>query len=296
MCLIAIGGGPFAFAATDDGVNPPKKIMTQEIEIIQKALTLFSSDEKGLYWKGRFVSLSVDLPQAAFQEKNLSQPAILISYIVHDIWNIGTIIHRLSWLRTASIDEKFLDNMWLPYASVDIEHFHVELRSIMDYVAKIVARIANKYGQVPETFRKLLNWVSQSQGNRNRLGEDLATVVESARWFLHLRGVRDTLIHSGGFTLVFGSPKDGILFQVFKDHIKNLIDHKTLMFNENVVYFERYAAIYLAHLFVFLELLAEVIYQRHELKPIGHGASCSSPGFYFVVGWMNSLKDILEKG
>ncbi len=186
--------------------------------------------------------------------------------------------------------------MWLPYASVDIEHFHIEHRSIMDYVAELVAHIANKYGKVPETYRKLMNWVSKA-GNRNRLGEDLAMVVESARWFPDLRGIRDSLIHRGGFTLVFGSPRDGILFQVLKDHVKNLIDHKFLMFNENVVYFDRYAAIYLARLFVFLELLAETIYQRHEFNSIGHSASCSSPGFYTVVGWMNSLKETLvEKG
>ncbi len=269
--------------------------MTKEIKIIEKALSLFPKDKNGPHWSGQFVSLSVDLTFNAQQNTDLRKPAMLTNCIVQDIWNIGTILHRLSWLRTAPIDREFIDHMWLPYASVDIEHFHVELRSIMDYVGEIVAHVSNKQGQVPESFRKLFNWVSHKQGNRKRLGEDLAAVVESAEWFPNFRGIRDALIHSGGFTLVFGTPKEGILFQVFKDMANNLIEHKTLMFNENVVYFDRYAAIYLAHLFVFLEFLADTIYKRQNLNSIGHGASCNSPGFNIIVTWMNILKTILEK-
>ena len=270
--------------------------MGQEIKIVEEALSLFSVDDKGTYWKGKFVSLSVDLQHAAHKENCLSPPAILIKYIIQDIWNIGTIIHRLTWLRSASIDEKFLEDMWLPYVSVDIEHFHVEFRSIMDYVAEIVAHTANKPGQVPESFQKLFNWVSRKPGSRKRIGEDLALVVESATWFPYLRGVRDSLIHSGSYTLVFGSPKDGILFQVFKDNFKNLISHDCLMFNPNVAYFERYATIFLSHLFLFLELLAESVYQRYQIQSIGQGATCSSPGFHIIVDWMRELRTILEKG
>lgn len=65
---------------------------------------------------------------------------------------------------------------------------------------------------------------------------------------------------------------------------------------KNVVYFERYAAIYLAHLFIFLEALADTIYQKYNLKSIAHGAACSSLGFHIVVGWMNDLLNKLEEG
>lgn len=212
--------------------------MSQEVKVIQKALSLFSNHEKmGLVWSGKFVSLSTDLRFWAQQNKNLIQPAILIQRIIQDIWNIGTLIHRLSWFRTAPIDKDFLSHMWMPYASVDIEHFHVELRSIMDYTGEIISHVANKHGQVPDSFNKLFYWVARKQGNRKRLGEDLALVVESAAWFPKLRGIRNALIHSGGFTLVFGSPKDGILFQVYKDMASNLIEHKTIMFNEKCCLF-----------------------------------------------------------
>ena len=68
------------------------------------------------------------------------------------------------------------------------------------------------------------------------------------------------------------------------------------MFNENVAYFDRYAAIYLARVFVFLELLAETIHQRYGLKTIGAGSACSSPGFEIIVDWMNYLKREIENG
>ena len=116
-----------------------------------------------------------------------------------------------------------------------------------------------------------------------------------AGWFFDFRGVRDALIHSGAFTLVFGDPKDGILFQIYKDLIKNLISHDILMFNENVAYFERYAAMYLSHLLVFLERLAEVLKEKYKIKPFFKDASCSSLGFGIILDWMQSLLILIEK-
>lgn len=104
--------------------------------------------------------------------------------------------------------------------------------------------------------------------------------------FFIFRGVRDALIHSGAFTLVFGDPKDGILFQIHKDPIRNLISHDILMFNENVAYFERYAAIYFSHLLVFLEQLAEVLKEKYKIKTVAKDASCNSPGFDIILDWM----------
>ena len=61
------------------------------------------------------------------------------------------------------------------------------------------------------------------------------------------------------------------------------------MANDNVVYFDRYAAFYLSHLFVFLENLAEVLKERYKIKPHGGDSRITSHGFYTILNWMQKL-------
>jgi len=273
--------------------------MTKEIELIDEALSLFSNDESGIFWKSKFVGLT--LPATKNNRLRLSKLTECVNHINKDIWNIGTIIHRLHWHRTTSINQEFFEMTWSSWARIDIEHFHIELRSIMDYVAEIVKIAANKYGQIKEnSFEALLNWISKSPGHRKRLGEDLASFVKKAEnWFFDLRDVRNNLIHYGGDTIIFGSRKDGILFQIYK-HRKDKIEfksisHDSLMFNPNVIYFERYAAIFLSNLFVFLDHLAILIYKKYQSQYIEREAGSHSAGFIIIVDWMKQLKEILEK-
>jgi hypothetical protein len=267
------------------------------VKVIEEALTFFLIDEKGVHWKGKFV----DLKMAACKNNRLSRAVKLADYIKNDIWNIGTIIHRLNWQRSASINQKFLEEMWNSYASIDIEHFHIKLRSIMDYVAGIVPWPKNKRGQIPDdSFEGLINWIKKNPGHLKQIGEDLINVVKTAEtWFKDLRYVRDKLIHNGASTVIFCHPKDGILFHVKKDHKDNVefksISNDFLMFNPNVIYFERYAAIFLSHLFVFLDRLAKLIYKRYQLQCVERSSSCHSKGFSIIVYWMKQLKEILEK-
>jgi hypothetical protein len=270
--------------------------IAKDIEILKKAQSLFVSNETGVSLKGDFVSLVADLRIAHALKKVSIDQVVKTNFIIQDIWNICTIIHRLDWFREQAIKEKALDNMWLPYASVDIEHFHIEFRSVMNYAAEIISNASGKPGQIPVSFRKLFKWVKENSGNRKRIGEGLAVIVESASWFPAIRGVRDSLLHLGSFTLIFGSPKDGILFQVVMNGSTDLIYHKQLMLNNNVVYFERYAAIYLAYLFCFLESLSGVLYKALNIDRTGDNAKCSSPGFHIVSRWMEELINIIEKG
>ena len=265
-------------------------------KILKEALLLFSNTEQGVFWRGKFASLSTDLQYTAQKQVEFQPTANLVKFIVNDIWNISTIIHRLSWFRNSPIDTEFRDQMWFSYARIDIEHFHTELRSIMDYAGEFISNIAIKRGQVPKKFTRLQNYVSTNDANRARIGEELSLIIESANWFPSFRGIRNALIHTGGNALIFDVSGEEILFQVYGNDLKDLIDTEIFMYNENVVHFDRYAAFYLASLFVFLEKLANYIYEKHNIKTIGiNGSRISSPGFHIIHKWVCNLKELIDK-
>ena len=268
----------------------------QDIETLKKAHSLFISNETGVSLKGDFISLVADLRKSYALKKISIDPVVKTNFIIQDIWKIFTIIHRLNWFREQAVKDKALDNMWLPYASVDIEHFHVEFRSIMNYVAEVISYASNRRGQIPESFRRLSSWVKESPGNRKRIGDGLAKVVESAFWFPAIRGVRDSLLHRGSFTFIFGSPNDGILFQVVIKGSTDIIFHEQLMLNRSCVFFDRYAAMYLAYLFCFLESLSGVLYEVLNIDHTEENAGYSFLGSRIVSMWMEQLINIIEKG
>jgi hypothetical protein len=274
------------------------------VKEIDEALTFFSIDEKGGFWKGNFVSLHLDLLKAAKKDNQLFRSADLTAYIIRDILKIGDIIHRLNWYREASIKQVLLETTWEYYAIIDIEYFHIKLRSIMDYIAEIVHNATNNPGQIPGhkdyySFEELFNWILNNPDQIESIGEDLARLVETSIWIHDLRAVRNSFVHSGGFTMAFKSPVDGILFQVYKDYFDPFefesISGDLLMFNPNSIYFERYAAIFLSYIFVFLDRLAILIYKKYQLKNNVKGTIWRSPGFSIIVDWMEQLKEVLEK-
>lgn len=260
--------------------------MNDGTKVLVNARKLLIYQNNSFVWHGEFISLSSDINLTRGMNKIFAKTYDLIKKIFQDIGNIGIILKRLEWMRQKTSEDEYLYQNWQSFASVDIEHFFVELRSIMDYIAEIIVCSAKKHGQLPKTFEKLRNWVEKSPENKKRLGEEISDVIESARWFPSIRLIRDALVHEGGFALVFLEPKEGILFQVYKD-FRNIIDYKMMMYNDNIAYFDRFAAIYFSHLLLFLERFAKAIRSILEPKHIDYRASsgCSET----IIEWMDSL-------
>ncbi len=283
--------------------------MNKDIAVVKDALSMFSfKQEKQMYiWRSRFVSLNGDLHLSLFsRHKNDCLPIYeKFHHVVQDVWNIGAIVDRLEWMRKKAIEDDELKNKWMYYASLDIEHFHIEMRAIMNYVAEIIYHMAddNKKGQLPKkSFRKLLNWILKKTGNRELLGEELALIVLSAeRWFNKLFPVRDAIMHEGGYSLVFGEPEDGILFQVLNKrniNIVNTLSNKLIMHNDtNVIYFDRYAAILFSYLLVFLDQLAgtvQPILKGKTLNSLDQNSENYCFGFAVINRWMENLISVSD--
>lgn len=78
-----------------------------------------------------------------------------------------------------------MNSCGMQFTACDIDLFHVQLRSIFDYLAKLIMFFAAKPDQVgtKKLFRKLQEWLKRESSDSTRLGVDLAAVVEDCDWF-----------------------------------------------------------------------------------------------------------------
>ncbi|MCL5949810.1 MAG: hypothetical protein M1490_04975 [Candidatus Bathyarchaeota archaeon] len=222
-------------------------------------------------------------------DANFPQIATYIDSISVDLSNIETITSRLAWEKELWKGERISVGQWMNYAQCDIDLFHVEMRSIFDYIARVV-KIVSKHPQgIPQSFNDLRKWLKKPE-NTLKVGEDLAKLILSADWFEQLKNVRDVNIHFGGMTLVF-LEKDRILFQTYKGNY-NLISIPELMYNENVADFELYAGMYFGYLIAFLEEFSEIVKNRLPKGKMTFGAGNARKAYQRIPDiylWMDKL-------
>ena len=184
-------------------------------EKIVSAHALIHEADDSFYHAGSFVDLQSRICFGTPSNPTLSIPCRVLTHITQDIWNLETLVFRLNWQKELFSGNQLDKSLWIQFAACDVDLFHVQLRSIFDYLAKLILLFAAKSGQVDTemSFRELQEWLKRNRGNAKRLGVDLATVVADCDWFGVLRDVRDSIVHRGGMVLVF--PQQGrILFQV----------------------------------------------------------------------------------
>jgi hypothetical protein len=267
--------------------------MKKDQLILKEALNLFHSNERGLYVTNYFVDAGSSLQvNSIFNEENNFKLERLFHQTWQDVWNISTLLERIEWLRELAIENAISDNKWRDYIRVDIEHFHTEIRSAMDYVAEIISIFSNRHGQLPTSFNRLKERIDKFD---NKIQEDICLIIRNTDWFSDIRHVRDSLVHYGGNTLVFCRPNDGTLFQIYDSKLSNLINKKYILFNENVAIFDGYAALYYAQLLVFLNNLGKILIKNLPNRA-GIGQSMSySAGFYVAKEWIEKLQNLILK-
>lgn len=268
--------------------------MDDDLNLLKKALRMFKSDEYGVHLAGGFFDLPINVfgnhNTVQEQDKNKIAVAYNLRMIQQDIWNIATLIERLEWMQKEGNTIEHIDQAWMRYASVDIEHFHTEIRSIMDYAAKAIGYALGLSGKLPDSFRKLRDNVKKYK----MIPKEIVSLILNAYWFSELRGIRDALIHSGADTLVFGNRNEGILFQIFKRDINKIIDREIFLFNPNIVYFDRYASYYFCHLIIFLESIFIELSKNWQFNISFGPVRSYSPGFAILLTWSTSLVQQME--
>ena len=229
---------------------------------LKVAISTIQKDEEGGYFSpSKFVRVLTNIMLRTKRGEKLPPIYSYMQYISQDVHNMVTITTRLAWQRNLFSTSQLDIGKWMAYAGCDIDLFHIEVRSVFDYVAKVIKRVSDQPEQVPdEGFNVLKTWLEKPDDNVKRLGKDLAELVLSVDWFDALKNVRDVNVHQGGMTLVF-LEKDRILFQMLKGY-KHFISIPEIMYNKNVVDFELYAGMYFGYLIAFLEDFATAIERR----------------------------------
>jgi hypothetical protein len=268
-----------------------------DLKDIQSVRSQFGMDEEGCFWSGEFILLLGDLVVASARHKNeiLTQILQKHRYILQDLSNLGMVLFKLEWIRSHAQNNDSLKSLWFQFATTDIDYFHVEFRSIFDYVAKIIGDITNKPGQITDSFHRLQERLNKP-GNRARLGEELAKVVESVDWFPDVQRLRDTMIHSGSFPHVFSNPEKGILFQSYQNSVEPSITDEMVMYkyNRDVVDFQLYSALYLCKLLLFLDELAKIVRSKLSIKKGREQAKSYSPGLELILSWLDRLTERIK--
>jgi hypothetical protein len=263
-----------------------------------KARAMLFEDSDGWYQKGIFVSLSCDVPTPNLSTLGMADRLTLaVRSIGQYEWNMLTAIERLEWTRHQVDTNEHVMSQWNYYASTDIESWHVNFKSLLDQVALVIAELADRRKQVPnDSFRKLYDRsrpekLRTVEGMRfaEKLGVDWLGLLHGVTWFDQIVSVRDEIVHSGGHTMVFKDASNAILFQVHGRRYQNLVKNNPLMFNKNVVFFDRYAAHLMSHLLIFLEHFGRVVYDRllSSRKPEETAKNCS-PGWGTLRSWIDS--------
>jgi hypothetical protein len=263
-----------------------------------KARAMLFDDSEGSCQKGNFVSLCCDMPPPNISTLGmLDRLTLAVRSINQHEWNMLTAIERLDWMRDQADTNEHIRSRWYYYASADIESWHVNFRSLLDQVALVIAELADRTKQVPfDSFRKLFERsrpenlrARQGSSFAEKLGMEWLILLKGATWFDQIVSVRDAILHLGGHTMVFERPSKGILFQVHGGSYQNLVKNVPLMFNENVVFFDRYAAHLMSHLLIFLEDFAGIVYGRllRSRNPEDTARNCA-PGWGTLRSWIDS--------
>jgi len=258
---------------------------TIDIKKLQTALSLIKHDEIGFFIDGKFVELSSLIQLEISKGKEIHELYQLTHYISQDVWNLLTIISRLEWQKNLVIENKLDDGLWSLFVATDIYVFYSELRSIFDYIAKIIQLISNTPNKT-KSFEKLKNWIVKPE-NSGKISSDLSDFISSCHWFYDVRGIRDKLIHEGAEPLVFPS-KDRILFLIRRRDYKKIIIPE-IMFNENVVDFELYAGLYMAYILIYLEEFSELVNKHLNLNEFKFMTKGYHMGFGITQEWINKI-------
>lgn len=201
-------------------------------------------------------------------------------------------------------DKTELSSAWRSYIGLDIEFFHIQLRSIMDSIPHIIDATFN--AGIPkkkiDSYHRFFNWMEnpENSGKINKIELKMLEILKNTKdWFFFQKDIRDALIHHAAGSMVFGSDtQEGILFNLRKSNYKSLMNKEYLekfssflQYNENqVFYFESYAAVMIVELINFLEDFCKFYIEKYNIKNIG---SPREAGESIVVTskWIEKLKN-----
>lgn len=248
--------------------------------LLDIALATIREDETGRPFRsGMFDKLLVDVHVSYIQEEDKYKNIFFLFELVHrDVWTLETIIQRTVWQKLLVSSGGLDRDVGAQYAACDVNLFHVQYRSLFDRLAKIIGLLTGRLHTMPESFRKLKEWVVKPE-NAQRIDGQLARFITSCHWFGDLRRIRDSIVHRHGRTGI-RLQDDKVLFQVHG--LGQSVPLPKALFHENSVDFELYASLFVGYLLAYLESLAAIARQKLNLREYPGESRVYSGGLRFL--------------
>lgn len=259
-----------------------------DIEALEHALALSSNDENGFLWRSAFFDLSTHasvLHAAGGFPKRRA-----ISDALHDLWQLSAIASRVAWSRRMERAGQLDPGMGRSYFELDIDLFHIRLRSMMDHVAKLISLCTEKPGQTPTTFAKLRTYATKRP---DRLPPGVAAELLAADWFDEIRAMRDALVHEGGRSMAFYSDDvHDLLYQIHRSSSDSMISRPSLVVG-NLAKFDYFVAWSVSHAMRFMDRVGALLVGADTLDELGRHRTYSM-GYAEWREWMADFLDSLR--
>lgn len=223
---------------------------------------------------------------------------VLARLFEHASLRLSDVLTRLNFID--AIQKEFVEkdirlfSPWNVWASLLIKDFHLDVISLMDSTAAIAIEgtvdLKPKDLERPPDFSDLLPNTKRSY--RSKMPEAVIRMFDSAYigWYKDVKEVRDILAHREHTKIVFGIPKDGILFQVYESFYSPRILDACFLWpkGNNVVDFRLYSSFIVAETLLFMEDLSTELMMGLSLNSRG------LPGVY-RIGHFSQLLDALNR-
>jgi hypothetical protein len=142
-----------------------------DTNVLRSARSLLSLDP-AIGWSlvSKFTSLSTAFPTLRAEAPSFDEDFIRnqLLFATHDLWMMCTGLARLAWMKDQAVNDAVLRERWSSYASLDIENWHIQFRSLLDYAANVIWELAERRRQVSNSFTTLWERASGNSVDRGR--------------------------------------------------------------------------------------------------------------------------------
>ena len=262
--------------------------MKLSIDDIQKVVSSFSDDDP--IRSSHFESLYSKIYLLNYKNNSYSKLISPINLCIEALWNIETVIYRIYWSNQYFLNESD-NNYWNIFSQSDIRAFHMEYRSLLDYVGLFIKHIIPSENKPKDSFHALFNNAKKYQ-DKGIIDKSLYDLIISCEWFNDFKSVRDKIVHNGARVMTFIQNKNQpIMCSILDNYLLSIIDKDFFINNNKVFNFERYVAYHMVKLYVFLDDIANWANNTLMLNPQNTNAiQRHHPGLPVLKKWICDLE------
>lgn len=256
---------------------------------------LRGSDETGWSRADLFGALALAARLAAHQreQSDPTNAAMLrrahshMTPLFDDLISLFSVLLRAQLDFQRRIDKELGDGLWFQFSRQDVEFFFLVMRSALDHAAAAVVSSA----KTPRWNRKSsfddLRKACADVRAIETLGEDWVQLVRACDWFDDLRTWRTMLAHQGGMALTFFDAET-IPFQIHQQH-EHKVHVPEIMYNEMVVDFTRFAALYMSYLLCLLDDMTTIALRYLDIGALPQATLHAGGGVEVFKLWSDRL-------